>query len=343
VLYERQDATEVAEAAAGRKLSAGEVSRFWRQRAWDWISANPAAWIRLMTKKALLVWNTHEVSDTEDLDTHADWSWPLRSTGVVLTFGVIAPLALLGVWITRARWRELWIFYVMAIAYAASVAAFYVMARYRYPLVPMLMPFAGVAVATLLSWWRASRTAERAGGVVIVAITLVACHWPVLSPASMQAMRAGTHYNVAHDLQTSGQNDDAITEYRAALALAPDLADAHSNLGLLLAGRGEHDEALQHYREALRLDPTMSEAHVNLGMELAARRQTAEAIASFERAVTLDPGNATAHYNLGTLLASQGRLTEALPHLERALALRPDFAEARQNLEAVRAAMRGRE
>jgi tetratricopeptide (TPR) repeat protein len=339
--YERQDAIDLADAATGRTLTSGEVSRYWRERALGWMWSHPTASLRLLARKILLVWNTREVSDTEDLDTYADWSWPLRGSAIIFNFGVIAPLAMLGAWLTRARWRELWVFYAMAAVYAASVAVFYVLARYRYPLVALLMPFAGAALAALPAWWRGNRASEKWWAAGVLGVAVVVCHWPVLSAASTRSMRAGTHYNIGYDLQIAGRNDEAITEYRAALALWPDLADAHSNLGLLLAARGEHDEALQQLRDALRLDPAMSEAHVNLGLELAARHQAADAIASFERALELDPTNATAHYNLGTVLAGQGRFDPAIEHLQRALALRPDFPEARQNLAQVRAAARG--
>src|SRR5262249_7060116 len=150
--YERQDAIDLAQAALGRSLTPGEVSGYWWQRGFGWIASHPADWLALTGKKLLLTWNAEEATDTEDLYSHADWSTPLKIGTLLFHFGVLAPIGLLGVWLTRARWRELWVFYAMAAIYTISVAAFFVLARYRYPLVPFLVLFAGAAIDALPAW-----------------------------------------------------------------------------------------------------------------------------------------------------------------------------------------------
>src|SRR6185436_4451529 len=76
----------------------------------------------------------------------AEWSLPLRLGGLVGHFGILVPLALLGVIVTWPMRSRLLVFYAMTLAYAASVVAFYVLARYRYPLVPLLILFAAAGV-----------------------------------------------------------------------------------------------------------------------------------------------------------------------------------------------------
>jgi Tfp pilus assembly protein PilF len=52
-----------------------------------------------------------------------------------------------------------------------------------------------------------------------------------------------------------GHAAEAIAEYRAALRLQPDNADAHYNLGMALAQQpGQHAAALAELEAALRLD-----------------------------------------------------------------------------------------
>src|SRR6185503_12093845 len=48
--FERQDATDLAERTVGRSLSPGEVSSFWTDRALDFITSEPARWLRLMAR-----------------------------------------------------------------------------------------------------------------------------------------------------------------------------------------------------------------------------------------------------------------------------------------------------
>jgi tetratricopeptide (TPR) repeat protein len=339
--YERQDAIDLAQQAVGRRLTAGEVSSYWWRRGFDWIATHPIDWLRLTAKKLLLVWNAEEVTDTEDLYSHGEWSLPLRIGASILHIGVLAPLGLLGIWLTRSRWRELWVFYAMAAIYALSVALFFVLARYRYPLVPFLILFAGAGLAELPAWWRSSalgRGRERWLALAVVIVAAIVCNWPIVSTS---AMRAVTHYNIGYELQTRGQLDEAAAEYRASLALYPDYALTHSNLGVLLAAQGQHDEARAQYREALRIEPTLTEAQVNLGIELAEGGETANAIDLFRRAIARDPQNVNAHYNLGLALTATDQLDEARREFEQTLALDPSHAAAHNNL-GILAASQGR-
>ena len=47
--------------------------------------------------------------------------------------------------------------------------------------------------------------------------------------------------------------------------------DAHYNLGRTFALLGKVDEAIADYRRALEIDPDFAEAHINLGLALAGR------------------------------------------------------------------------
>ena len=55
-------------------------------------------------------------------------------------------------------------------------------------------------------------------------------------------------------------------EYRDALRIKPDYADAHHNLGVLLYGTGRKEEAEKEYLEAIRLKPDFADAHIMLGI-----------------------------------------------------------------------------
>jgi tetratricopeptide (TPR) repeat protein len=55
----------------------------------------------------------------------------------------------------------------------------------------------------------------------------------------------------------------------------PGYAEAHNNLGNALAGRGPTDEAITHYRRALAIRPEMAAARRNLAAVLAQQPQRA--------------------------------------------------------------------
>lgn len=141
---------------------------------------------------------------------------------------------------------------------------------------------------------------------------------------------------MAHDRGDAPRNGDLLEEaaasYRRALALAPDLVEAHFNLGSTLTKLGRHAEAEGPYRRVLELRPELAEAQHNLAITLTELGRYLEAEAGFRRALDLDPGHAEGHHNLGVALQRQGRPGEAEASFRQALALAPGFAEAHFSL-----------
>jgi len=107
----------------------------------------------------------------------------------------------------------------------------------------------------------------------------------------------------------------AMAAYRQALAIAPDLADAHLNLGRLLHEGGDPAKAETHYRRALAIDPGDALAAYNLGVALQDQQQPREAAAAYEQAIALDPTLADAHFNLSGLYEQLGERAAAFRHL----------------------------
>ncbi|MFN7976792.1 MAG: tetratricopeptide repeat protein [Vicinamibacterales bacterium] len=327
--FERTDATELAELAAGRTLTPGEVSAYWRDRALAFITGQPGAWLRLMGRKALLLVNANEAVDTESQESYAEWSWPLRVLGWLTHVGVLLPLAIVGAWATWADRRRLAVFGWMALAFALSTLAFFVFARYRYPLVPLLMLGAAPGVLAIPRLAREWRTRSGAVALVLALVAAAAAQAPLLSPSRSRAI---TETNLGTALYEAGKHDDAVAAYRRAIAAQPDYVPAFNNLGVTLRAAGRTDEALAAYRDGLALRDDYPDLHYNLANALIALGRSAEATEHLSRAAAANGDSAGVHNNLGTALADQGRFVEAVAEFERAVALEPASSKAHRNL-----------
>ena len=147
--FERDDATRLASKAVGRVLSPGEVSDYWLRESLAYIRSQPFQWFALLGKKVFLTFNAAEIPDTESIEAYSDYSRILRGL-IWLSFGVILPFAALGGWVHRRNWRRLLILYGMLASLALAVAVFYVVARYRHPLVPIILLFSAAGLGGLL-------------------------------------------------------------------------------------------------------------------------------------------------------------------------------------------------
>jgi len=357
--YEAQDARVLAEADLRRPLSAGEVSRYWLGRTLAYIQGDPGGWLRLLGWKWFLTWHAVEMIDAESIQTHAHESPVLRVLGWFLHFGVICPLAAIGIWWTRADWRRLWILYAMLAAFALAVTVFYVFARYRYPLVPVAMLFAGAGVCGAWDALRGlqQRTASEWG--VAAALGLGAalfCNWHFAQVYSDDGI---TYYNAGTSLLDLGRAEDTVRLLKQAEAASPNFSATYNNLGRAalqlgdLAGarsyfeqavkidpdhavyhanladvaqrQGEPEQAAKHLRQAVQLDPLLVPALQSLARYEVQHGETASGIARFRKILEIEPQSPAAHADLGLALATTGQPAAGIVELRKAIDLNPDI------------------
>jgi tetratricopeptide (TPR) repeat protein len=126
--------------------------------------------------------------------------------------------------------------------------------------------------------------------------------------------------------------DDAIAGLRQLLTKDPKRADAHNLLGLLLGRKGApSSEVAGEFREAVRLRPDYAQAYNNLGLVLIQSDDDEPALAAFREAIRIKPDYAEAHANLGAALTGTDG-EQAIRELERAVALAPELVKAQFNL-----------
>ncbi|MFP6564970.1 MAG: glycosyltransferase family 39 protein [Myxococcota bacterium] len=285
--FESPDASRLAEAALGRDLTRGEVSDYWLGRGLDFVRGDPGGWARLMLRKVLLTWNTLEIPDTEDVYVSAEWSPLLRALLPLFDFGALAALAIVGMALAWERRRDTALFYLMVAAYTGAVAIFMVFGRMRFPLVPLLVPFAGYALVAVPRAWKEGRLGALGVAVSAGLVTSVVVNLPLLDAAQMHAtgltnlggimlreghpaeaqrylVRAETLYPDHPDLQyalatlrsVQGRPDEAEAHVRYMLRMADGDYRGHALLASILARKGESEAAAEHRRRAFELDPS---------------------------------------------------------------------------------------
>ena len=109
-----------------------------------------------------------------------------------------------------------------------------------------------------------------------------------------------------------------------ALALAPDLAESHIAYGALLnTADFDQNAAVREFRRALQLAPNSADAKAALALQLATLGQLKDAEALLREALSNDPLHASWLVALATYLVPLGQLDEAQATIRKAIALQP--------------------
>jgi tetratricopeptide (TPR) repeat protein len=315
--FESDDARVLAEKEVGRSLSPAEVSRYWTERALASIRSNMASWLKLLLKKWQLLWGALEMSDSESVYAYKDFSPFLRLLLPVFHFGILAPLFAVGVLLTWQRRRELWLLYAILAAYVAGILPFYVMARYRAPMLAVMMPFVAAGVIGLLRQVRAKAYLPLAGTLCMAAAVALYANWPVMSKS---AIAATTYYNWASVFENEGRMDLALEAYREAVQRNPQHALALNNLGILYCRRGDYARGIRLFETALKTDPRMAKTHMNLAIAFYHTGRLADALHHFRETLRYGPDdNPVVHYNIACVLALQDNVAASLEALQKAL------------------------
>jgi len=126
----------------------------------------------------------------------------------------------------------------------------------------------------------------------------------------------------------SKRYQEAVAEFRKAVAARPESLSAHLNLGAALTQTGDLKGAAAEFDVSLRLDPPNIIAHYNLAVLLANENRHEEAIAHLRSVFDVEPNDISARFLLAQELLKFGRSEEALNEFSRVVQANPDNEEA---------------
>jgi len=342
------------------------ASRYLSKQAIGWMVDHPGRTLQLLGKKMLLLVNAREgrnninprwMTEEEGVLLMARW-WP--GTWLLIPFAVVGL-----VWSTRgAESRRLLIWFL--IAAAVAVLPFFVNARFRLPLLPILALFAGAGALFLWDTWRESRRREFVIALAALAVCfgVVNVDWFSLGDDRCLArdhFNQGVSYARAYgDREPHSARAEAA--FRRAVELDGADVDHHERLGAFLlmkaqpllgeraqreaegdmqgAGRAftramtNLNEAQGHHLRATEIFPRSTRSWLNLGIARMWQGdlQTALSLAHL-RAGDQDAAR-------GPALAALSQYREAVSDFQEALRIDPGMRDARQNIPRVVQAVR---
>lgn len=133
------------------------------------------------------------------------------------------------------------------------------------------------------------------------------------------------------------QIDSAIANYITQIANGSSSADDRVKLGDLYRQQQQWEKAKTCYEQAIAIDPELVQAHFNLAQVWDRLQKKGKAADHLNLAFKLQPDLATPkqHYRLGKTLEEQNKPGRAIASYRRAIKLKPNFLAAYQALAAI--------
>jgi tetratricopeptide (TPR) repeat protein len=109
----------------------------------------------------------------------------------------------------------------------------------------------------------------------------------------------------------NNKKDEALKEFKKALAFDPQNVTAHTYIGNIYLSQGKTNDAIKEFKSVVQNDTTSVTARNNLGNAYLQAKQYGDAEKQFKTAARMDPINTVADYTLGILYTNTDRFAEA--------------------------------
>lgn len=276
------------------------TSTWWTQQALEFWQTQPLDMLTLTVQKVWLLFQRDELYRNLDLRFFSRHHAPWLSYGI--GYGLLLPLALWGLWRCRGA-PDAKLLQRFLLAQAVGVVLFFVVARFRLSLIPVLSVFAGVALGHGLNLLLTQQGRALALHLLGLLGLMGIFSW---DPHKLAAIDEAEGFNLVGQAHSNaGRREAALEAFRQALQLQPQHIDATFNLGRELHLLGRCGEALPLYAQALEVYPTDLDALNNHALCMLALGRSAEGVAGLEQVAKRYPGRVDVLFNLGQALAEQ--------------------------------------
>ena len=319
-------------------------SAYFAERAWDYIKGDPTGWLGLMGRKLGAFWHGDERGRNQPIYFWRTYSNVLSASlwkaGIAFPFGLVAPLALWGMLLSLQRIGPTWpLLYVLS--YCLGVVAFFVAARYRVPVLPVLLVFAAYGLWALWDWVRAGRWRSLGLGLAVCLAFAFAAN-SHLAPMDMEG-DAAIHYNLGNAYAEAGDKERALAAFERAVAEDPEYWQAWLNLGGVKAALGDLTGGEEIFARVAQKAPRQVEPWMNLAHVRIMQRNLEGAFSCYESALAANPKLLPAYVEMIRLYGQMGDLARAAHILQRAVDQLPAESERlRQFYEEIQIRALGR-
>jgi len=133
------------------------------------------------------------------------------------------------------------------------------------------------------------------------------------------------HFSLGSIYQATGKNDQAISELKRGLQLAPNSEAGYVRLGSAYLAAGQKDEAIASFKKAIDVNPYNWALHSALGQAYFNLGENAKALEEYKNVTQLEPDSADGWDNMASTYERMGKFQDAVAAYQKSIQLHPDW------------------
>lgn len=311
-----RDAISIAEEEMGKSLKPSEVSAYWYRMGFKFIRDNPVDWMKLLWKKAVLTIGNLEINNNQSISGFRSFS-PLINIKFP-NFAFIFSLGIAGIIISGLKRFDDRFLFLYILTYALTIIVFFTNARYRLPIVPILIAYSGFTIFSLISYIKRRNWKKLIIIGTIIVILLIVSLIDFYGLREILDNSAFQYGNIGRAYMLQGEYEKAIEAYEKAIEINPYEYHNYNALGLSLLNIGKDEEAYKYFLKSYELKPnaralsSMAQYHIEVGEYETARKLLREAL-------LINPEDGQSLFYMGVVHMYYNEYNEAIVLFEKML------------------------
>jgi tetratricopeptide (TPR) repeat protein len=178
---------------------------------------------------------------------------------------------------------------IFIVLHILSIIIFFVCARYRLPVIPLLIITGVFGIKSLITSFKEKVYRDVIIGFIVLVVFLIISNY---NTGDMEdEYTADTYYNLGMHYVEELDMIEAESLFKKAVEIRPFYPEANGGLGLIYFERGEYKKALKYYQNSLQKHPEFAKSLINSGTLYIRMGNTEKAIEYYERALNTQPQN----------------------------------------------------
>lgn len=314
-----------------------EQDNFFNRKAVEYVLNDPAGWLKLMCKKTLWYFNAYEFPRNFDVCHFAGYSFVTKYP--LFNLSILMPLALAGMALcllqvfrkyktgpppgpgtdTLVHANSLFLIGIIAV-YSFSIILVFIAARYRLPVIPLMVLFASVFLIHMYELIKQKKTQELILPILFLGLFAFITQQKFffeeyphkVSPVFTNMLIANTLINAGERTEGKKYLDKAVQD----LPVDASTDDVYFELGHYYRGANEKEKAKKCFYKSVELDPTHYKSWNSLGFDLKMEGDFPEAIRCLKKGIEIAPCFPELYQNLADCYLVRKKTDSALVVLE---------------------------